>query len=78
MLMGVPNAREAKYFKTILNNFMEALCMFINHIKSHIFLFNTLLIVQFLVSCILGFSRSSLLSKYMGVPLIISTTGNTP
>jgi hypothetical protein len=77
MLMGVPSAREARAFKKVLDDFMEASDTSINHLKSHIFFFNTPLSVQFHVSHILGFSRSSLPSKYLGVPLLTSGVRNS-
>jgi hypothetical protein len=38
MLMGVPSAREAREFKRVMDDFMEASCTSINHHKSQIFL----------------------------------------
>jgi hypothetical protein len=78
MLMGVPIARESQAIKKVLENFMEASGMSINLLKSQIFFFNNPLAIQFPVSRIMGFSRSSLLSKYLGVPLLDSAISNAP
>jgi hypothetical protein len=54
MLMGVLSMRESRAFKNFLDDFIEASGTSINHLKSQIFFFNTLLSVQFHVSFILG------------------------
>jgi len=50
---------------------MEAFGTSIDHLMSQKKFFNTPLVVQFHVSRILGFSQSSLPSKYLGSPLIV-------
>jgi hypothetical protein len=70
--MGAPMTREStSCILNILNDFSEALGTSINTDKSHIFFFNTphvLFKPSSLAS--LGFNRSSLPSKYLGIPLI--------
>lgn len=78
MLMGTPLAQEVRAIKKVLDDFMDASGMSINHFKSQIFFLNTPLVVQFHISFILGFSRSSLWSKYLGVPLLELVASNTP
>jgi hypothetical protein len=76
MLTKIPSAREPRDLKKILDDFMEALGTSINHLETHIFFFNTPLPFQFHVSHILGFSRSSLLSKYLGAHVLESNVHN--
>jgi len=76
MLMVFPSSSDFRALKKILDDFMEAFGTSINHLKSHIFFFNTPLLVQFHITCILGFSRSSLPSKYLGVPILTSSVHN--
>jgi hypothetical protein len=77
MLMGTPSAREARSFKNILDDFMEAFGTSINHLKYHLFFFDTPLSVHFNITCILGFYKSSLLSKYPCGPLLTSSVHNS-
>jgi hypothetical protein len=70
LLMGSPTAREATALKEILQLFSEASGLECNLDKSQIFFFNTPLPIQLHISTILGFKRSSLPSKYLGIPLI--------
>jgi hypothetical protein len=76
MLMRILTTREAKYFKTILDDFMEAFGTFINHIKHQIFFLNTPLVFQFHVSHIPSYSQISPPSKYLRSPLLYSTIHN--
>jgi exonuclease III len=72
LLMGSPTAREANSLKEILQLFSDASGLECNKDKSQIFFFNTPLPIQLHISAILGFKRSSLPSKYLGIPLIDS------
>jgi hypothetical protein len=74
--MGIPSTKEAIVFQIILDDFMEASRTSINHPKSHIFFFNMLFPFQFHISHILGFTRRSLPSKYLGAPLLESVAHN--
>jgi hypothetical protein len=53
-LMGIPSAKEARAFKKILDDFMEASGISINHLKSQIFFFSMPLLNQ--ISCYIYFS----------------------
>jgi len=66
MLMGVPLVREARTLKKIL----EALVTFINEGKSQIYFFNTNFTVKGNLARLLRFQHSSLLTKYLGVPMV--------
>jgi hypothetical protein len=70
MMMGSPTTKESLKIRSILQDFSDASSTFINTKKSKIFFFNTPLAIQNHITCILGFSRSSLPSNYMGVPLV--------
>jgi hypothetical protein len=70
LLMGSPTIREANAIQEILSSFSEASGLDCNRGKSQIFFFNTPPPIQRHISAILGFSRSSLPSKYLGIPLI--------
>jgi hypothetical protein len=70
LMMGSPTVQEALTILSIINTFCEASGMDINKDKSQIFFFNTLLSIQLHISDILGFTRSSLPSKYLGIPLL--------
>jgi hypothetical protein len=72
LLMGHPSVQEARIFNRILRTFSDASRTTINHDKSHIFFFNTPIITQQNIARILGFSISSLPTKYLGSPLINS------
>jgi len=70
MIMGVPTIQKAHSIICVIFDFCDASGTSINSEKSHIFFFNTPRAIQIHISCILGFSRSSLPSKYLGIPLI--------
>lgn len=70
MLFGHPSVQEASILKAILSTFSDAFRALINRVKSQIFLFNTLVPTQKAIALILGFSITSLHSKYLGAPLI--------
>jgi hypothetical protein len=76
MMMGVPTVWEAHHILSILNDFNEAYDTTIHIDKSHIFFFNTPRAIQSHITHILGFIRSSLLSKYIGIPLINNSLKN--
>jgi hypothetical protein len=69
LLMNTPTAREATKLNSILSNFTEASSMLLNLDKSNIYFFNTPVIVQNHLSRLLGISKSSLPSIYLGIPL---------
>jgi ribonuclease HI len=77
LMMGTPTAREANSLLSILQTFSEASGMDCNKDKSQIFFFNTPPPIQRHVSDILGFNRSSLPSKYLGIPLIDNALRNS-
>jgi hypothetical protein len=77
LLMGSPTAREAFAIQDLLTSFTEASGLDCNKGKSQIFFFNTPLPIQRHISAILGFSRSSLPSKYLGIPLIDNALRNS-
>ena len=70
MLMGHPSVQEARSFKSFLNIFDKASGLAINQAKSQVFFLNTVLATQRNILQILGFSKGSFPSKYLGVPLI--------
>jgi hypothetical protein len=69
-MMGSPTIHEAHTILSIIQTFCEASRMDINKDKSQIFFFNTPLSIQLHISEILGFTQSSLPSKYLGIPLL--------
>jgi hypothetical protein len=69
-MMGSPTIHEAHTILSIIQTFCEASRMDINKDKSQIFFFNTPLSIQLHITEILGFTRSSLPSKYLGIPLL--------
>ena len=73
MLFGYPSIQEASHFKSLLNDFSEASGTGINNTKSQTFFFHTPPIVKNVVARILGFPIATLLSKYLGPPLISSS-----
>jgi hypothetical protein len=77
LLMGTPTAREANSLLSILQTFSKALGLDCNKDKSQIFFFNMPPLIQHHVSDILGFNRSSLPSKYLGIPLIDNALRNS-
>jgi hypothetical protein len=70
MMMGSPTTKESLKIRSILQDFSDTSSTFINTKKSQIFFFNTPLAIHNHITCILGFSRSSLPSNYVGVPLV--------
>jgi hypothetical protein len=77
LLMGSPIVREANSIQEILQTFSDASGLECNKDKSQIFFFNTPPQVQRHISDILGFKRSSLPSKYLGIPLIDNALRNS-
>jgi ribonuclease HI len=77
LLMGTPTVREANAILDILQVFAAASGMECNKEKSQIFFFNTPPPIQRHITEILGFSRSSLPSKYLGIPLIDNPLRNS-
>jgi hypothetical protein len=75
--MGSPTVREANSLQEILQTFSDASGLECNKDKSQIFFFNTPPQVQRHISDILGFKRSSLPSKYLGIPLIDNALRNS-
>lgn len=69
MIMGHPSVQESHTLRTLLDYFSKASRTTVNPEKSQIFIFNTPLITQHNIACILGFNTSSLPSKYLGAPL---------
>ena len=70
MLMEILSVIEARAIKMVLDEFMVAYGTSINQYKSHLLFFNTLVLVQFNISRIMGFRKSFLSLKYLGVPLL--------
>jgi hypothetical protein len=77
LLMGSPTAWEGNSLKEILQTFSDASGLECNKDKSQIFFFNTPPSIQRHISDILGFNRSSLPSKYLGIPLIDNALRNS-
>jgi hypothetical protein len=77
LLMGTPTACEANSLLSILQTFSDALGLDYKKDKSQIFFFNTPPPIQRHVFDILGFNRSSLLSKYLGIPLTNNSLRNS-
>eukprot|EP00253_Pinus_taeda_P024630 PITA_24630 len=69
MLFGHPSVQEARQFKSLLTDFLEASGARINKAKSQIFFFHTPAITQASIGYILGFSVVVLPSKYIGAPM---------
>ena len=69
MLMGHPWVQEAQSFKNSLDLFAKALGLVVNPNKSQVFFMNTALSTQRNILRILGFSKGSFPSKYLGIPL---------
>jgi hypothetical protein len=61
--MATPTICEAQTIKQVLTNFMEPSRMSINQGKSHIFFFNTPLVIQAHLIGIISYQRSSLLGR---------------
>jgi hypothetical protein len=77
MMMGSATAKEASTIRKILDDFSITFGISINSGKSHVFFFNTPEEIQAHLSNLLGFTWSSLPSKYLGVPLIDNTSRNS-
>jgi hypothetical protein len=77
LLMGSPTVREANSLLDILQTFSDASSLDCNKDKSQVFFFNTPPTIQCHISGILGFNRSSLPSKYLGIPLIDTALRNS-
>jgi exonuclease III len=77
LLMGSPTVKEANSILQILQTFSDASGLDCNKDKSLIFFFNTPPPVQRHISDLLGFQRSSLPSKYLGIPLIDNALRNS-
>ena len=69
MLMGHPLVQEARSFKYCLNLFAKASGLAVNQAKSQVFFLNTAPASQRNILHILGFSKGSFPSKYLGIPL---------
>ena len=69
MLMGHPSVQDARAFKLSLSLFVRESGLASNAEKSQIFFYNTPAITQRNISRILGFTKETLPSKYLGVPL---------
>ena len=69
MLMGHPSVQEVRSFKYCLNLFAKASGLAVNQAKSRVFFLNTAPASQRNILRILGFSKGSFPSKYLGVPL---------
>ena len=52
-----------------MDEFSTALGTFINEQKSQVFFFNTLLCIDNNIDYLLGFQRSTLPTKYLGIPI---------
>jgi exonuclease III len=77
LLMGTPTVQEANSLLDILQTFSDASGLDCNKEKSQVFFFNTPPTIQRHISGILGFNRSSLPSKYLGIPLIDTALWNS-
>jgi hypothetical protein len=77
LLMGSPTIREANSLLEILQTFSDASGLDYNKDKSKIFFFNTPPQIQQHIFEIIGFRRSSLPSKYLGLPLIDNALWNS-
>jgi len=69
LLFGHPSVHEARSIKRILKTFSEASGTTINLEKSQIYFFNMDVVTKRNIARILGFSTSSLPTKYLGAPL---------
>ena len=69
MLMGHPSIQEARSLKNCLTLFAKASGLAVNQTKSQVFFLNTAPATQRNILRILGFSKGSFPSKYLGVPL---------
>ena len=69
MLMGTPTMQEARTINQVLKTFSEASGMEINLTKSKKKIFNTSIPVQRNLSRILQIQKTSLPTKYLGIPI---------
>ena len=69
MLMGHPLVQEVQSFKKSLTLFAKASSLALNLNKSQVFFLNTTPATQSDIIRILGFSRGTMPSKYLGIPL---------
>jgi len=69
MLFGHHWVQEALKFRSLLNEFSKASGCNINNVKSQIFFFHSPTCNQSFIAHILGFSITSLPSKYLGSPM---------
>ena len=69
MLMGHPSVKELRSFKKCLTLFTKASSIAINPNKSQIFFTNTDIITQRNIIRIFGFTKGTMPSKYLGIPL---------
>ena len=69
MLMGHPSVQEAKSFKKCWTLFAKALSLVVNPNKPQIFFMNTDRITQRNIIRIFGFTKGTVLSKYLRIPL---------
>ena len=73
MLMGMASVREAKAIKNMMDTFKQASGLEINKGKSQLFFFNTQSKNKRNINRILGFTKGTLPSKYLGAPLLEGT-----
>jgi hypothetical protein len=69
LLLNTLTTREATKLNSILTDFADASGMALNLDKSKLYFFNTPVVVQNHISCLLGIPKSSLPSNYLGIPL---------
>ena len=69
MLKGHPLVQEARSFKKSMTLFAKASGLALNPNKSQVFFLNTTPATQRNIIWILGFSRGTMPSKYLGIPL---------
>jgi hypothetical protein len=70
LLMNTLISQEAIKINSIITDFVEASGMALNLDKSHLFFFNTPVVIQNHISRLLGIPKSSISSNYIGIPLI--------
>jgi hypothetical protein len=76
LLLNSPSVQEATKLRAILSDFSEASGMSLNLDKSKLYFFNTPAPVQRHISRLLEIPRSSLPSKYLGIPLTGAATSS--
>jgi hypothetical protein len=77
MLMGITIVHEAQSIKQVLSYFMDTSSTSINEGEYQVFFFNNYLAIQHNISIIIGFQRGSLMSKYLGAPLVENALHNS-